>query len=254
MGNILKAKNSIYRLFVFFIIGAEIIFTYGHISIGVIIYLFTLIALLIIAHFKYQESAPALYLALTLIPLIRIISVSIPLSGIPEVFWFAVVSVPLFIAGAIVVEIVGLTPKEMGFSFDRLHNQLLIALLGLPLGFIEFFIYRPGIINTIGGPKITLMWILIFLICVGFLEEFLFRGILFNIALEVFGSPKALYFTSLLYATLTISGESFGNVIYAFLISILFCRLFFWQKSLLGLSFAHGLINITVYVICPFIF
>jgi len=73
------------------------------------------------SHFKYKEFAPSLYLALTLIPLIRIISVSIPLQGIPEVFGFVVVSVPLFIAGTKVAKMVGLTYAALGFSFERLH-------------------------------------------------------------------------------------------------------------------------------------
>jgi hypothetical protein len=209
---------------------------------------------LTIAHFKPQESVHSLYLALTLIPLIRIISVSIPLSGIPEVLGFVVVSVPLFIAGAMVAKMIGLSHTEVGFSFDRLHNQLLIALLGLPLGFVEFLIVKPVSINIAAASDEIFMWVIILIICVGFLEEFIFRGILFNVALKVLGDKKALYFTSLLYAALTISGQSFVIVIYAFLISILFCRLFVWRKSILGLSLAHGLINITVYVICPLFF
>jgi uncharacterized protein len=86
------------------------------------------------------------------------------------------------------------------------------------------------------------------------LEEFIFRGILLNVVLKVLGDKNAVYFTSLLYAALNISGRSFLIVIYTFIISILFCRLFVWQKSILGLSLAHGLINITVYVICPLFF
>ena len=217
-------------------------------------YLFILIYLLIMSYFKYKESARSLYLALTLIPLIRIISVSIPLSGVPDVFRFVAVSVPLFIAGAMVAKIVGLTYAKLGFNFDKLHNQLLIALLGLPLGFVEFFIVRPELTNLIAPSEHVLMWVIILIICVGLLEEFIFRGILFNVASKVLNYKNAVYVTSLLYAALNISGQSVLNVIYAFLISILFCRLFVWQKSILALSLAHGLINITVYLICPLVF
>ncbi len=251
---VIQKANSIHWLFFFLVLVAEFIFTYWNISIGVIIYLLILISLLIITRFKYKESAPSLYLALTLIPLIRIISVSIPMQGIPEVFGFVVVSLPLFIAGAMVAKMVGLTYAALGFRFYRFHIQLLIALLGLPLGFVEFFIVQPEITNIAVASDEILMWVIVLIICVGLLEEFIFRGILFNVAIKVLGSENAIYFTSLSYAALNISGRSFLNVIYTFLVSILFCRLFVWQKSLLGLSLAHGLINVTLYIICPLFF
>lgn len=239
-------------IFAFIVFTAEIILMVN-IFISFIIYLFIFISLLIIASSKYNQSVCSLYLSLALIPLIRIISISIPLSGAPEVFGFAVVSIPLFIAGAIVAKMVGLTYTDLGFGFDRLHRMLLIGLLGIPLGFVKFLIFQPGKIDISTAPEGLLMWVLIFVISVGLLEEFLFRGILYNVFLRVLGHKTAVYFISLLYATLTISTKSFLNVIYAFLISIIFCQILTREKSLIGLSLAHGLINITLYFICPLI-
>jgi membrane protease YdiL (CAAX protease family) len=224
------------------------------ISIGVIIYLTILISLLITALMKNREPCHPLYSALILIPLIRIISVSLPLTGMTVIFGIMAVSVPLFITGVMVAKIVGITPAVLGFRICTLHKQLLIALLGLPLGLIEFYIIRPDIKNISVAPKEILMWVFGLIICVGLLEEFLFRGILFNVAYKLLGNNKAMYFTSLLYAALTISSKSLLNVIYAFLISLLFCRIFIWKKSIVGISLAHGIINITYYLICPLIF
>lgn len=214
-----------------------------------VVYLFILISLLILSYFKYNEFVHSLYLALTLIPLIRIISVSLPLQGLPSVLGLVLVSVPLFIAGAMVARMVGLTHTELGFRFRRLHYQFLIALLGLPLGFIESLIAKPIIINTQATSQEILIAVSVLILCVGLLEEFIFRGILFNVALEVLGDKKAVFLTSLLYATLTISGQSILNVIYAFMISLLFCRIVAWQKSIIGVSLAHGLINVLPYLI-----
>jgi membrane protease YdiL (CAAX protease family) len=224
------------------------------ISIGVIIYLTILISLLITALMMCQEPYYPLFPALTLIPLIRIISVSLPLTGLTEAFGIVVVSVPLFITGVMVAKIVSITPTAMGFKICILHKQLLIALSGLPLGFIKFYIIQPDIKNISIAPVEILMWVIALIICVGLLEEFLFRGILFNVANKFLGYNKAMYFTSLLYAALTISSKSLLNVIYAFFISILFCRIFIWKESIVGISLAHGIINITFYLICPLIF
>jgi membrane protease YdiL (CAAX protease family) len=188
-----------------------------------------------------------------LIPLIRIISVAIPLSGIPEGFEFIAVSIPLFITGVIIAKIVGLTYTDLGFKFDGLHNKLLIGLLGILLGFAKFLLFQPGEKDISTVPEGLLMWVFI-LLFLGFLEEFLYRGIIYIILLRVLSHKEAVYFTSFLYATLTISTKSFVNVLFAFLVSIIFCGLFTRYKSLTGLYLAHGLMNITFYVICPLIF
>lgn len=201
-----------------------------------------------------QETSHPLYTALILIPLIRIISVSLPMTDLPEVFGIVAVSIPLFITGIMVAKTIKLTPTEMGFGNYISYKQLLIALLGLPLGAVKFCMIQPDIKNISAAPLEIIMWVIAFIICVGLLEEFLFRGILFNVANKYLGNNKAMIFTSLLYAALTISSKSLLNVIYAFLISLLFCRIFIWKKFIIGLSLAHGLLNITYYLICPLVF
>jgi hypothetical protein len=147
-------------IFVLVVFGVEIFFAFQNIFIGFIIYLFIFTSLLIIASRKYQQSTYSLYLSLALIPLIRIISVAIPLSGIPEGFEFIAVSIPLFITGVIIAKIVGLTYTDLGFKFDGLHNKLLIGLLGILLGFAKFLLFQPGEKDISTVPEGLLMWVL----------------------------------------------------------------------------------------------
>ncbi|MDF2540154.1 MAG: amino terminal protease family [Herbinix sp.] len=161
------------------------------------------------------------------------------------------VSIPLFITGVLVTKIVSITPTAMGFGFCNLHKQLLIALLGMPLGFIKFYMIQPDIKNLSVAPVEILIWVITLIICVGLLEEFLFRGILFSVVNRFLGYNKAMLFISLLYAALTISTKSLFHVIYAFFISVLFCRIFIWKESIVGITLVHAIINITFYLICP---
>lgn len=250
----LTAEYCIYPLFLLCMIAEEISAACGNSFVCVFICLIVLMSLIASAYFKYKESAFSLYSVLTLFPLIRIISVAIPMEGIPETFRFAAVGIPLFLTGFIVAKMTGLTPKEMGFCLDKPYRQLLIVLLGLPLGFIEFFIDRPAAPYAAGTPGELILRIIILIVCTGLLEECLFRGILFNTVLKLHGEKIALYFTCFLYTALLISGKSLWNAVFAFFVSLLFCRIFGRLKSLWGLSFAHGLINITFYIICPHIF
>lgn len=249
----LKDDIMICSILMFLTVTAEVFAVCGYISIGFFIYLFIFISLILSAVDKHPGTVYQLYTALAFIPLVRIINIAIPSKGIPESFGFLAVSVPIFTAGIIIAQAVHLTSSEMGFYFNKLYQQLLIALLGLPLGLIEFFIVRPDT-KTAATPAGIIFRVLVFIVCTGFVEEFMFRGILYNAILKFANDKKAIFYTSFLYAVLSITEKSFLNVIYAFLVSILFCKIFGHFKSILGLSLAHGLINITLYIICPQIF
>lgn len=243
----------IYLLLVLFTVAAEINAALGYLLVCVSINILVLISLIFLTFHKHNDYAYSFYLALTLIPLIRIISLSIPLTNVPKFLGFAVVGMPLFIAGAIVAKMLGLTGNTMGFRLAILQKQLTFGLIGLPLGFIEFLILRPSFKYN-PTPKETIVWTALIILFTGLLEEFLYRGILYNVFSRMLGYKKAAYFTSILYAAMTVSGKSFLNTAYAFLLSVLFCRLFDGLKSIWGLSFAHGLINVSLYIICPQIF
>jgi membrane protease YdiL (CAAX protease family) len=251
--NKLAKVDFSYWWFIFATAAAELIFTYINITIGVILYLLLFFSLLIGTSFQQNVSA-YLNLALSQIPLMRITSVSIPLTGIPEIVRMTSVSVPLLLAGIFCAKASGLTSVEIRFGFRILRWQFLTTFLGLPLGFAGFFLIRPDRIVAAKRPEELIMWFLVFMLCTGFLEEFIFRGVLLGSALKLFGKQKAIFFASLLYAVLTISGQSLLNSAFAFFVSVLFCKLFIRQQSLLEISFAHGLMNCMIYIICPMIF
>src|SRR5688500_17363038 len=52
--------------------------------------------------------------ALSLAPLIRVVSLSIPLAGIPLVYSLALASLPLFASAARTIQVLGLNPRELG--------------------------------------------------------------------------------------------------------------------------------------------
>ncbi len=250
---LVKSDIVIYLFLVLFTLVAEIYTVLGYLFVCVSINILVLIMFIFLTFRKYNDYAYSLYLAITLIPLIRIISLSIPLTNVPQFLVFAVVGIPLFIAGAIVAKLLGLTANAMGFKLVKLQNQLLFGLMGLPLGYIEFLVLKPSL-NYNPTPKETIVWAAVIILFTGLLEEFLYRGILYNVFSRLLGYKKAAYFTSILYAAMTVSGNSFLNTAYAFLLSVLFCRLFYELKSIWGLSFAHGLINVSLYIICPLCF
>ncbi|GAI22809.1 unnamed protein product, partial [marine sediment metagenome] len=119
-----------------------------------------------------------LLLALCLAPLIRIISLSMPLKDFEFVYWFIIIGIPLFIASFIVIRVLDLKSKDINLNWENPVATLLIALSGIIFGFIEYIILKPVPIISLLNLKEIIIPGLILLLFTGFLEELIFRGII----------------------------------------------------------------------------
>jgi len=209
-----------------------------------------------------REAAARFYLTLTLAPLIRILSLSLPLAIFPIMYWYAVVSLPLLVGAAVVAALNGYGRKDLGLTLGlgrRLNRrsalvQLLIALAGLPLGLAEYFILRPQPLAAAPDPAVIWLPALILLVCTGFTEEFIFRGIMQKAAADFLGWRTALVLVSLIFAALHVTHLSALDVFFVFAVAALFATAVHRTGSLFGVTLAHGLTNITMYLIWPFVF
>ena len=194
-----------------------------------------------------------LVLSLALVPLVRIISLCIPLVNIPQIWWYPIIYAPLLAAAIVVVRIVGYRAREVGLSFSSFPVQLAVGLSGLLFGVAEYFILAPE------PMVIELTWqevwlpALIFLMCTGFVEEFIFRGVLQRTAVEVFGWRGIIY-VSLLFAVLHIGFLSWIDVAFVFFVALFFGWVVEKTGSLFGVTLAHGITNIILYLVVPFFF
>lgn len=238
----------IFSLSIFIIFISEIILTYMDPTAGFIIYIFLLIFYMAAAIFQYpSQQIYKSYLIMSFIPMIRIISICVPYSGVPDIICVLVICVSLIVSGGMLMKIAKLELSEIGLYPMRI--RFYIAVMGIPLGVFGYFIGQRNI-YTYESPG-NLIWVFLILVSISITEEFLFRGILLNIIFKILGKNAAIYCTSLLYSILTISGKSIIYTVYVFLVSILLGKLFFIYKSLPSLSILHIFINITAYLICP---
>jgi hypothetical protein len=244
----------IYWLYGILITAAEIVVAYENVKLGIFLHIVLLGALMAHSAFAFKSGTPWLYLALILAPLTRILSLSMPLGGIPPVFWYVAISAPLFAAAVGVVRVAGFKYSEVGFVRRNLPVQLLIMLVGFPLGFIEYSILRPQPIVAEFTPEQIWLPALVLIICTGLLEEFIFRGIMYRAAIKAAGQRFALFFVSFIFAVLHITHLSFWDVVFVFAVAVLFTKIYDRQQSIVGLTLAHGMTNITLYIICPLVF
>ena len=218
---------------------------------GVVCHIIILAAVTLHSALSRRQAQQQLLLSLVLVPLVRIISLAIPLVNIPKIWWYPIIYAPLLVATIMVVHVLGLRASQVGLKFRLLPVQLVVALSGIAFGVVEYLILKPEPL------VIELTWqgiwlpALILLVFTGFVEEFIFRGVLQHTAQGVFGSWGILY-VSLIFAILHIGFLSWIDGIFVFAVALFFGWIVKKTGSLLGVTLSHGITNILLFLVVPF--
>ncbi len=169
---------------------------------------------------------------------------------IPVMYRYVIVGVPIFLAAWFANKSIGMAINRLYFTWKGWPFQLLFALVGFGLGYAEFVILKPA------SPLTTTAWwdiaigCFILFVFTGFLEEFIFRSLLQVTGIQLFG-PVAIWIVSLLFGILHIGYFSLIDVAFASAVGLVFGYFALKTRSLLGISLAHGITNITLYIILP---
>ena len=233
---------------------AEVITALVNPMLGVICHIAIFGNLLIQAGLNRNPWERGFFLSLSIAPLIRIVSLGMPLAYFREEWWYLLTSIPLFATSFVVIRNIPLNRHEIGFQLPSLKHwplTILVALSGIPLGAIEFTILHPAPIvpsMSFDGVAIASM---ILLVGTGLIEELIFRGILQTTTSEIFGSWWAILFVSVLFGELHTGHMSGLDVAFVIGVALYFGAVVRWTRTLLGVSFAHGLTNIFLFIVFP---
>jgi membrane protease YdiL (CAAX protease family) len=232
---------------------AELLTTTPEPRTGLVLHGLLLVALLVHSAVASQHAYHRLLLALTIAPLTRIMSLSLPLAvaDIPQMYWYLIISVPLFVATILTVRALGLSRMQLGLTVRPIPLQLPVAATGILFGVIEYYILRPEpLIDNLAWPYL-LGGFLILMICTGFAEELIFRGVMQCTALQALGSFGLLY-VAVLFAVLHVGYESIQDVAFVFVVALVFGWVVRRTGSLFGVTLAHGLTNVILFMVMPF--
>ena len=239
-------------LYVTAVAAAELATTFTDARWGLATHIVILAALLSHASLAPKQSSQRLFLALALAPLIRILSLTMPLEDVDLVYWYAIVAVPLLLTAAVVAVNLKLSLQDLGLTLRALPLQGLIAVSGLAFGFAEYFILRPKpLIDELSWGSAALP-ALILLIGTGFNEEFVFRGVMQSASRQALGKLSILY-VAVVFAVLHLGYKSVSDVAFVFAVGLLFGWLVARTRSLVGVTLSHGITNVTLYLVVPFL-
>jgi LysM repeat protein/membrane protease YdiL (CAAX protease family) len=239
-------------LYVIAVAAAELATSFTDARWGLAMHITILAALLTHASLAGKQSSQRLFLALALAPLIRILSLTMPLEDVDLVYWYAIVAVPLLLTAAVVAANLKLSREDLGLTLRALPIQGLIALSGLGFGVAEYFILRPKpLIDELSWHSAALP-ALILLVGTGFNEEFVFRGVMQSASRQALGKLSILY-VAVVFAVLHLGYKSVSDVAFVFAVGLLFGWLVARTRSLLGVTLSHGITNITLYLVVPFL-
>ena len=193
-----------------------------------------------------------LLMVLILAPLIRILSLAMPVPYFSYITWFAIVSIPVFIAIFTCLYIQHLKPRDVALALPRLKHlplELATILFAIPFGIMEYYVLKPGILVE-PSFEALLVPALIMIACTGFLEELGFRGLMQYHATRTMGF-SGIILVSVLFGVLHIGNLTIFDVLLAGSVGFIFSLVVRKTGSLYGVSISHGVINIVLFLIAP---
>jgi hypothetical protein len=226
----------------------ELLIFFGYTEPGIIVHGLNLI-FIILCYALHEDRA---YLALIFMPLFRMLNISMPIFFSLTLYTFALIYAPMAIPIYFVWRSGKFSDEELGLKGKNLSFYLPMAVaLGLILGWVEYSILHPEVLVPDFSLKNIIMLSIIMIFFVGFVEEFIFRSTLQTVLKERFGTITGLVVASLIFGIMHSGYRLPVELIFVSFGGLVFGVLFQKSRSLAAASLAHGVTNISLFLISP---
>jgi len=188
--------------------------------------------------------------ALSLVSLLRILSMTLVVNWFDAIWLNPLVCLPLLVGIGLTLRLLELTPQQVGLSPLPRGWQGLIAASGVPLGLGLYWLSKPA------PPEFPSLWLFLFagvaLFLTGFVEELLFRGLVTNVLLQFFGL-LGLALATILFGFMYLGTLSPGLILW--MLGFGFCAGLCLKhtQSILGIGIAHGIMNVVALLLLPWL-
>jgi uncharacterized protein len=199
------------------------------------------------------RNAAGLLSAVMLLPLIRIFDFALPLVFFRQVYWSLIISIPLLVAVAFLAKNLNIRPVDSGLILGNIPLQLTVGITGIAFGYLEYSLIHPLPLVSAFSPEALLVPALILMAFTGFTEELVFRGLIQTLGVRVYGPLEGILFSSALFTVMHVGFNSGPHLVYIMAVSVFYGFVFYKTKSISGVVLSHGLTNIVLFMVAPYV-
>lgn len=232
---------------------AELLIFFGKLSIAVWMHIGTLIALSLSNIWIKDPEVQKTYQALMLLPVLRLINLSMPVFFETTLYTFIFVYGSLAVPVAIVIIHQRYSLEQIGISMKNIVPYMILSIpLSLFLGFGEYLTIKAGYLipDLTFENLLKLTFIMVFF--VGLIEELIFRSILQTRLEQVLSTEESLLITTLLFGLMHSGYGTFYEILYTGFVGLIMGLAFYKTKSLPFITVLHGFINVSLFGIIPY--
>lgn len=231
---------------------AEILIFLGDVGIAVIVHIGGLIALSLSNIYVNDPEIQKIHQALMLLPILRLINLSMPIFFDTTLYTFVFIYGTLAIPAAVIIIYQKHSLEQIGVS---MKNIGLYMVLSVPLSFIlglgEYLTIKAEYIIPDLTFENLLKLTIIMVFFVGLIEELIFRSILLTRLAQVLSISESLLITSLLFGLMHSGYGTSYEIFYTTFVGFLMGLTFYKTKSLPFITVLHGFINVFLFGILP---
>ena len=231
---------------------AELLIFSGRIKEAAVTYTLLLILLSLSITVSKKLEIRKIHQALMLLPILRLVNLSMPIFFEANLYSFVFIYVPMTIP-ATIISIHQKIPVERKVDLlKKMRIYLPFSILaGLIFAEAEYSIIQTSPLIPDLSPVNLLLLTIIMIFVVGLTEEFIFRGIIQTRLEESLGPAGGILLASLLFGIMHSSYGTPYEMAYTFLAGGVLGYFFYRTKSLSLVVMIHGFINIFLFGLIP---
>ena len=251
--NLKKRNKEIYvGIPIFTIAFAEMLIYSGRIKEAIWAHMILLMGLSLSITFMRNKEVHKTYQALMLLPLLRLVNLSMPVFFDITLYSFLFIYAPLAVPVAITAVYQHLTREELGITFKRIWLYILLSVsIGAGIGVGEYMVIQTGYLIPDLSPLNLLKLTVVMVFFVGLVEEVIFRSVLQTRLNKIFGAWGGILLSSMLFGVMHSGYGTSYEVLYTFFVGVIIGYMFYKTRSLPLITLIHGVVNIFLFGIIP---
>jgi len=231
-----------------FILLAELLIFLGNMQAAMIVHALNLIFIILASIYINNR----IYPVLMLLPLFRLLNVAMPVFFQLTLYSYSLVYAPMFIPIYFIMRDGLLSRSEAGITFKGFWFFLPLAIaIGFALGWGENNVLHSGMLVPDVSIKSILILTLTMVVFVGIVEEFVFRSALQTVMEERLGGMAGLVLASIIFGFMHSGYHIPLELLYVSFAGMVFGLLFWVTRSLPIISVAHGVTNVSLFLVAP---